>query len=282
MLYFAAVIGFSMFFMHPISLGISLFCAFGYSLYLSGKKAARMALIMLPIMLATAAVNPLFNHAGATILAYLPNGNPITLESALFGIAAAIMLITVICWFTCFNAVITSDKFVYLFGRIIPALSLVLAMALRMVPRFRAQIKIITNAQRGIGRDVFRGNIFRRARCGVKILSIMMTWALENAIETADSMKARGYGLRGRTAFSIFAFTRRDGLALVFILTTAAAIIAGVASGAYRFRFFPTIRGEWAGFWTIAVFAAYLALCLFPIIVNAKEDLIWKRIESKI
>jgi energy-coupling factor transport system permease protein len=31
------------------------------------------------------------------------------------------MLISVITWFNCYSAVMTSDKFVYLFGRIIPA-----------------------------------------------------------------------------------------------------------------------------------------------------------------
>ena len=31
-------------------------------------------------------------------------------------------------------------------------------------------------------------------------LSIVVTWSMENAIETADSMKARGYGTKKRTA----------------------------------------------------------------------------------
>ena len=35
----------------------------------------------------------------------------------------------------------------------------------------------------------------------ITILSIMVTWCLENAIETADSMKSRGCGLPGRSAF---------------------------------------------------------------------------------
>ena len=283
LLYFVAVIGFSMFFMHPICLAISLICAASYSIYLNGKKAVRMGLMfMLPMMIFTALLNPLFNHQGATILAYLPNGNPLTLESTLYGLAAAVMLVTVISWFSCLNDVMTSDKFVYLFGRIIPALSLILSMALRLVPRFRAQIKIISNAQKCIGRDVSNGNILQKAKHGIKILSIMITWALENAIETADSMKGRGYGLQGRTAFSIFRFHRRDMYALMYITACAAIVIAGAATGVYHFRYFPTIRGQWADTGAIAVFAAYLALCSFPIIINFREDLIWRRIKSKI
>ena len=280
--YFAFVLGFAMFFMHPVCLGISLICALVYAVYLTGEKAVRLsARLMLPMLIFTALLNPLFNHRGVTILAYLPNGNPVTLESILYGIAAAVMLITVIAWFACFNTVMTSDKFIYLFGRVIPALSLILSMALRFVPLFRAQIRTISNAQKCIGRDAGTGNIFRKLRQGTRILSILVTWALENAIQTADSMKARGWGLPGRTAFSIFQFKRRDAYALGYIFTCAGVVIAGAQAGAYHFRYFPSVRGQWGGLPAIAVFAAYLALCALPIILNLKEDLVWKRIESK-
>jgi energy-coupling factor transport system permease protein len=276
-LYFTAVIGFAMFLMHPAAIGISFICAAVYSVYLSGKKAVKTA-FLLPMMIFAAVINPLFNHQGVTILTYLPNGNPLTLEATLFGIAAAVMLVTVITWFSCFNAVITSDKFVYLFGRIVPALSLILSMALRFVPRFKAQIKIISNAQKGIGRDVSSGNFLQKARHGIKILSIVATWALENSIETADSMKARGYGLKGRTSFSVFRFTRRDFYALAYMAACAAVVVYGVISGAYHFRYFPSIRGSD----NVFVLSAYFLLGAFPVIANLKEDFYWKRIKSKI
>jgi len=283
LLYFVAVIGFAMFFTHPVCLSMSLLCAVTYSVYINGRKAARFTLLyMLPLLVFAALLNPMFNHQGGTILAYLPNGNPLTLESILYGVAASTMLITVISWFSCFNAVMTSDKFVYLFGRVIPALSLILSMALRLVPRFKAQIKIISNAQKCIGRDVSNGSILQKAKHGIKILSILVTWALENAIDTADSMKGRGYGLPGRTAFSIFRFDRRDGWAAAYILACSAAVIAGAATEVYHFRYFPTIRGLWSGPWTVLVFVAYFALGLLPIIVNIKEDIKWNRIKHVI
>ncbi|MCL2840229.1 MAG: energy-coupling factor transporter transmembrane protein EcfT [Defluviitaleaceae bacterium] len=281
-LYFAAVIGLAMFFMHPVNLGISMLCAMVYALYLYGKKALRMGIFMLPMMIVAAGMNPLFNHQGSTILAHLPNGNPLTLESTMFGIAAAVVIVTVIVWFSCFNAVMTSDKLIYLLGRVVPALSLILSMSLRAVPRFRAQIKIVANAQKCIGRDVSRGNVFQRARHGMRILSIMVTWSLENAIETADSMKGRGYGLPKRTAFSIFRFTSRDIYGLIYILICLIAIITGGVFEVYRFRYFPTIRH----FYTheglmVVLFIVHFMLCAFPLIVNVKEDLIWKRIKSR-
>ena len=281
-LYFGLVFSFSMFFMHPACLILSLACAMTYVFYLNGKKAVRFNIaFMLPMFLMAALINPAFNHEGGTILTYLPNDNPVTLESVVFGVAAAAMLVAVITWFSCYNAVMTSDKFVYLFGRIIPALSLVLSMTLRFVPKFKAQIKVVSNAQKCVGRDVSNGGVFERARNGLTILSIMVTWALENAIETADSMKSRGYGLRGRTAFSIYRFDRRDRVAVVFMLGCGAYIAAGAGLGGVYWRYFPTMKGVAVGFYPVSVFLCYLALLLVPVVINIREDRKWNVLRSE-
>jgi ABC-type cobalt transport system, permease component CbiQ and related transporters len=282
-LYFALVLVFSMFFMHPICLIISFACAFAYSVYLNRKKALKFGIVvLLPALIMMALINPAFNHEGGTMLTYLPSGNPLTLESIVYGLASALMMIAVVSWFSCFNAVITSDKFVYLFGRVIPALSLILSMSLRFVPRFKAQIKVISNAQKCIGRDISNGSVLRRARQGIRILSIMVTWALENAIETADSMKGRGYGLPGRTAFSIFRFDRRDREALIYLLACGGYIIIGAVAQGLYFRYFPTIKGVLITPYSISLFVVYTALCIMPVIINIREDFRWKAIESKI
>ena len=281
-LFFAEVLGFSMFLLHPLCLGISLVCAVGYDIYLNGRKAVGFCLKgILPMMVITALLNPLFSHEGRTILTYLPSGNPLTLESILYGLAAAGMLAAVVLWFACFNAVITSDKFVYLFGRVIPALSLVLSMALRFVPRFMAQLKVVTRAQKCIGRDPSRGSLFHRVRCAGAILKIMISWALENGIDTADSMKSRGYGLPGRTAFSVYRFDRRDGQALAVIALLGGIVLAGAAFDGLTWRYFPSVKWSTAPL-SLCVLAAYAALCALPIILNRKEERKWKALRSKI
>ena len=89
-LYYAMVLLFSMCLMHPVYLLISLTGAMAYDILLRGRKAVRFAAAgLLPMALFAAAVNPAFNHEGATILTYLPGGNPLTLESILYGAAAA-------------------------------------------------------------------------------------------------------------------------------------------------------------------------------------------------
>ena len=280
-IYFTLVLVFAMFLMHPVCLALSFIAAFTYSLRLNGRRVLRFNLkYMLPLMLLTALLNPLFNHQGMTVITYLGTGNPLTLESILYGLAAAAMLVTVIGWFSCYNAVMTSDKFIYLFGRIIPSLSLLFSMVLRFVPRFKAQLKTVSAAQRCIGRDTSTGTLRQRARHAIAIISIMTTWALENAIETADSMKARGYGLPGRTAFSIYHFERRDKQVLLLILCLGVYVLIGAIYGSLGFSYFPALRYAPITPYSISVFIAYPLLLTLPLIIDRKEDARWKALTA--
>ena len=278
--YFAFVIGFSCVFMHPICLVISLLSGFTYSVMLKGRKAIKTNLIyMLPTLTFAAFINPAFNHEGITIISYLPSGNPLTLESVVYGLAAAMMIVSVICWFSCYTEIMTSDKFIYLFGRIIPSLSLVLSMTLRFVPKFSAQLKVVTNAQRCMGRDVSNGSVIQRAKHGLLIISIMTTWALENAIETADSMKSRGFGHSGRTSFSIFTFDKRDKKTLLCIVILGAYTLIGKLYGGMYFRYFPSLQTGNFSMYGLSVFIAYFALCICPIIIEVYEVRKWNTIK---
>lgn len=278
-LYFALVILFSMCWMHPACLALSLFCAVCYNVSLRGWRALRFQLVFsLPMALMATAVNALFNHRGVTILAYLPSGNPLTLESLLYGVAAAVMLCAVVTWFGCWNAVMTSDKLLYLFGKGAPALSLILSMALGFVPRFKRQLRAVAQAQRCIGRGPGEGTLSQRFHSAVTILSVMLTWSLERSIVTADSMRSRGYGLPGRTAYSLYRFDSRDGGLLVWLLGCGFFLLSGWAAGEFRWRYFPALTPPEVTPMTARLFAAYLALCLTPLILRGKEALTWRRL----
>lgn len=281
-LFFTLVLVFSMIFRHPVSLAVSLVCACAYATLLGGRSALRFQLRwMLPLMLLAAVVNPAFNHYGVTILAYFPNGNPLTLESILYGLAAAAMLAAVLMWFYCYNAVVTSDKFVYLFGRLIPALSLVLSMALRFVPRFKQQFGVVADAQRCLGRDVSSGKLFARLKTAIKIFSIVITWALENAITTADSMRSRGYGEPGRTAFSIYHFDARDRALMLWLGFCGVYVAAGALAHGMSFSYSPMLRGApWLPI-TVSFQVVYLLLCLTPVLMECYSRLVWRKREAR-
>ncbi len=276
LIYFVLVIGFSMFFMHPVCLCMSLACALLYSSMLKGKRALKSLLYMIPLLVITALINPLFSHGGATVIAYFPGGNPLTLESVIYGLASAVMIASVISWFSCYNQVMTSDKFIYLFGRIIPSISLIISMTLAFVPEFTRRFKVVSDAQQCMGRSLSGGSIINRAKCGLGILSATLSWSMENAVETADSMKARGYGLPDRTAFSIYTFDKRDAKALLGILLLGAYTLFGAVVGGMDFGYFPEIQAARLSPFEVSIFAAYLLLFIYPVIIEILEARKWK------
>ena len=281
-IYFTAVIVFSMIFVHPICLVTSLLCSVMYSIILNGKKALKFIAMLLPLMLISALINPAFNHEGVNVIAYLPSGNPLTLESILYGIVAASMVAMVICWFSCFNKIMTSDKFIYLFGRIIPSLSLILSMTFRFVPKFKEQVQEVSNAQKSMGRDTSEGSVFARVKNSIRILSAVITWSLENAIDTSDSMKSRGYGLTGRTAYSNYVFDKRDVTALIYLAVTITYFLIGTLLGKINYRYFPSMRGTDMSFYSTSIFISYIMICIMPIIIEIWEELKWRKLKSKI
>lgn len=278
LIYFTVVIGAGMMLMHPVCQVMSIISGILYLYRLEGTKAAAFTLkFALPMMLLAAIVNPAFTHEGVTILAYLPTGNPLTLESMLYGLSAGAMLAGVMLWFNCFSKVMTSDKFVYLFGRIIPSLSLVLSMTLRFVPRFAVQFELVRQAQAGVGNDTSSGSLWSRLKSAIRCFSIMVTWSFENAIETADSMRGRGYGMPGRTAFSIYKMEERDVYMLIWSVFAGLFLIAGAKSRGLFFQFYPNIKISFGGPWPVAFFLLYGAICATPVVVNLRNDRVWKR-----
>lgn len=282
-LYFVMILGVSMFVMNPIFLAFSLAGGLLYYIYLKGKKVLKTTVyFMLPVFLISTVINPLFNHQGVTLLFYFRTGNPVTLESIVYGMAAGLMLVTVINWCSCYQVVMTSDKFIYLFGKAIPAMSLVFSMILRFVPKFKEQIKKVSDAQKCIGRDVTNGNYLQRAGHGMKILSIMTTWALENSVETADSMKSRGYGLRGRTNFSIYRFDSRDRALLTVLAGTGTVVFWGILTKKAAFMYYPMITMTPFTPGAVLCYICYGILCMLPFLMDIWEEIKWHYLKSKI
>lgn len=275
--YFAAIIAFSMIFMHPICLAIGLFSAIADLCIRGESKKIRF---ILPLMLFAAVFNPAFNHEGVTILAYLPSENPLTAESIAYGIAASAMLGAVICRFFCFNKAMTSDKLMCIFGNIAPSLSLIFSMILRFIPLFSVRLKECADAQKCLSET--KTKLSERIKDGIKVLSITLTRSLEDAIDTADSMKSRGYGSGRRTAFSNYIFCKRDIAALSFLLLLSAYIIFSAARGCFYFEYFPYIKHNEITPFEISAFAAYFLLACIPIAKKITEVIMWKKSKSEI
>ena len=266
MLFFAIVLLFGMMFYHPVLLGIAFAGAFVCSLLLCGRQTLRrFAAFLLPTWALVALVNTLFNHYGVTTLFFLPGGNRVTLEAVCHGLAVGGMAVTVFLWFTCYNAVVTSDKFLHGFGKRLPTTALLVSMTLRVLPLYARRLQMIRTAQRGIGGQT------QGVRGAVHTLGILTTWSLENAVETADSMKGRGYGLRGRTHYSRFVWTRRDTALIVWCLAAFVVIAVGMAAGLTRADYNPRIVFPARTAFTWIVYIVYALVCMTPMLLESVE-----------
>lgn len=281
-IYFALVIGLAMFLRHPIPLLISFLCALMYSVLLGGKKPIKFNIVFtLPMLFFAMLINPLFNHAGENILFSLPNGNPITLEATIYGLIAGFIIATVICWFSCFNAVISNERLVYLTSFLTPSLSLVLSMTMRLIPYFKRKIQDILSAQKGIKNTADTG-IVSKIKTGTLTLWVALSYALEDSVERADSMKGRGYGLKGRTTYSNYSFSVRDVVFIVLCAFLTTYSVIGIYNGAMYSNYFPSIIFADVNMYSLSVFISYFLLCSLPVIIHIREEISWKAIQSQI
>ncbi len=274
--YFLGVTGVAMFCMDPLIALISLLGALALHLRRRGLEDGRSHIYTLLLFLGMSLLNPLVSHHGVTVL-FMINHNPVTLESLLYGITAAGMIVAVLYWFRSFSAIMTSDRLLYLFGALSPRLALVLSMALRYVPLFGRQWRKTRQAQQALG--LYReDNAIDTLRGNGQIFSIMVTWALENGVVTADSMAARGYGIGKRSRFAPYRFTWRDGMMLILSL-----LLAGVsfwAVSARGFTFYPAISSRAVTPLVGVGYGLYGLLALLPVIIDGKEALRWRILQS--
>ena len=300
-LFFISIIAFGMLLRHPGYLVISFISSTAYYLKLSGKDGRKTVFrFLLPMLLFVVIINSFFNHYGVTTLFILPSGNNFTFEALVMGIVSGITVVSVIQWFFCCNEVVTEDKFMHIFGRILPKGALVVSMILRFVPLYRRRYKEISQARKCMGLNG-TDSFTCKMKNTFKNIGILASWSFENAIETADSMKARGYGLKGRTYYSRFQWHTGDTLALILLVLFDALIIFGLVSNSAYCIYNPYViinQPSEIGttyiinelnltinpfsFLSIVSLIAFTLLCFLPLTIDLKEDIKWHRLQSKI
>ena len=269
--YYAAVIGITMFSSSPLILAISLVSGIIYLGILKNFEGIRATLALAFIVMAVMAViNGIFVNKGQTC--FWLGSKRISLEAVIYGVVMGLMLAAVIICFASFNEIMHSEKIIYIFGRVIPSLGVVISMILRYIPLMRRRWQEISEAQAALGNPDGNGSKwYGKIRLFLKKASILISWSLESSIETSDSMVARGYGLRGRTSYHLFRFVAKDLALLIVILTLATLTIMGMCLGAGRFYFYPEIRAiypDTAISLKIMTYFAFAMLALLPSIID--------------
>lgn len=279
--FMAAIVG-SVCFQHPAYLAVSILSAAALLLTEKGTKGAAMIAGMLPLFIVISAINPLFNTQGERVLCRV-FGRPYTLEALVYGMAVAGMLVAALLWFSCYSAVMTSDKFTCLFGNLIPALSLILVMILRLIPSYQRKAAQISGARKCVGKSMASTEDWKeKAENGMTVLSSLTSWALEGAVITADSMRGRGYGAGKRSSFQIYRWQFTDVVLLGVMAVLCAVTLAAASLGWTKAEFTPVMAIAPVTGKRVLGIAAYGLLLMLPAILNTMEALKWKYFRSRI
>lgn len=280
-LHYVLVIAITMFMLHPLILLFSLLGSLLFFFMLAPSQQFFKDIgFYIVVFLLIAITNPLFVHKGETILFFL-NDNPVTLEAIIYGFVIATMLVAVIFWSKSYSELMTTDKLLYLFGKIIPKLALVLSMAFSFIPLFKLQIKKVHEAQKTLG--LYTSNSFtERILSGIRVFNSMLTWSLENSIQRADAMKARGYGLPKRTSFSLFKIETRDMTVIVTLAAMFLLIIFAQVKQYFTFYYYPVISELTTVKSHVFYFVIVFLLMILPFIIEFKENIQWTLLKRKI
>lgn len=267
--------------LNPIVFAISFVGGWLFCLSIAGIKAAMSSLIFyLPTLIFIAALNPLFAREGVTILFNIGQ-TAVTLEALLYGVAVGAMLVTMLLWFANLNKIMDSGKSLWLFGKIIPKLTVVISMALRFTPLFIKRLKSAHATQKTLGMFA-SNNYFVKIKSHLQVFYSVFASAIEGAVDTADSMKARGYGNKHRHDFSLTRFKVFDGMFLIFSVACFAAIVALACFNGFAFSFYPYMDKLFASNITIATYAVCSVMFFAPSVVAIGEEIRWKLMIKKI
>ncbi len=261
--YLVVVLGITIFTRDPIALVES---AVGAALLLILSGKARIVIWLPVVTVVSAVTNPVFVHRGDTVL-FFAGDLPVTAEAVLYGAVFGLMVSAAAGWSV--NAVkyITTDKYIWLFGRILPVSGLVLSCGLRLVPLFIRRTRDFSASQGAVG-----------VRDTLKAFSASVGYSAEEAMNSADSMRARGYGTARRTSYSLYRLGGREAVQLAAVILCGAASVAAVISGGGAFEFYPALSGVELSVADMLLYIAFGAVCIMPSCVILHENIKRSRI----
>lgn len=306
LIFYLLVLGTTMFQMSVGLVFISLFSAVVYFFMLKKTEGLKYCAVVVGIIIVSAIINPLFSHKGGTLLFYLFTGNPVTLESIIYGLISAIIIGAMLLWFSTFNQVMGVERILGAIGKVLPNVSLLITMIMRFIPQYiRHQRKVsmvnkvnkrnygekinLLNREKTEKENVIEAckkqkkkngidKIIDNIKEGSRTFSITTTRALENSIYTADSMKARGFGTGRRTNYSNYKFQKRDYLLIGWLVILWLVVVFSLEREKVYTYYYPFIQVKN----NVVVYLIYGLLCLTPVLINVKEEIRWLILKSRI
>ena len=173
-----------------------------------------------------------------------------------------------------------SDRVIYLFSRIAPKLGLLISMTLRFAGKISEHYRSVKAAQISFRQD--KRSLMQKIKSSARLMSSVIQWSLESSVDTADSMKSRGYATGRRTSYHNFRIKRKDVLLIAAIVSSDMMIIYFSVSEIIYFNYYPMIEINIESYKSFAAFAAFAMICIIPLITDIREEKLWKHYGSAV
>lgn len=259
---FAGVAALSMLAVHPVLVTLSLSGALAFSLVARGAAVTVRGLAwQLPLLVLVCLLNPFFSASGSTLLLKV-GPRSVYLESLAYGATMGALLVATVLWFEDAAAVLTQDRLLALAGRRARSVPLVASMAAQLVPQMLGRARAVRAAARACTaagpRPPARDELLRTS-------TMLLSWSLEDSLERADAMRARGWESGSpRTRYRPERFRARDAVAAAGIAALLALGAAGAWAACSSWEFYPRMSGL-APWWCYLPFAL---LALLPAVAE--------------
>ncbi|MDY2777491.1 MAG: energy-coupling factor transporter transmembrane component T [Collinsella sp.] len=261
--YLALTLVMTMSSLQPVLILISLLGALACGCCLRGAAATAAGLRwQLPIIAIIALLNPIFSASGATEL-FRIGVRAVYLESVCYGVAMGALLVASMTWLQVASELLPFDKVMTLFGNVAPVIALMLSMTMRLVPRFLRKGRMVSAVHGSITLSDRRALDEVRGR--MRLSSILMGWGMEDSLETADAMRARGWGgAPRRTTYTRHRLSSLDVLATGLLIAFGAMVAALAFVATSQFGFFPRMS-QLVPWWGYIPYAAWMAV---PVVLH--------------
>lgn len=238
-IYFFSIILITSLCLNPLIIGISFLWSCIYIIKIKGiKKFFKLIGFLSIMMIFMVVINVLFNHKGLTVIMFLRNNNPITLEVIINSFFMSLIFSAVIFWYMYFNELFFSEKIIYITSKLSPKLSLVMSMAFNFIPKYKEKYIEVRDYRKALGIN-YAGNFFYKIKEFSIIIFSVLSWSMENSIKISDSMRIKGYTGKNRSSFYIYRYNKRDYILLFLMIILIAVITLLIYKNPYLYWYYP-------------------------------------------
>lgn len=268
-LYLVITLALTMGSLQPVLIAISAVAAFAYSCCVRGLRASAASLRwQIPFVLVVALVNPLFSASGSTELMRI-GLRAVYLESLAYGLAMGGLFVACALWFSNAAALLPFDKVMTLAGNVAPLVSLMVSMTMRLIPKFVRRGRQVAAVQ---AVNAPAGSTADGVRERLRLTSVLMGWGMEDSLETADAMRARGWGAARRTSYTRYQLGAADVARLVALGAAGALCCALAVTATSQFSFYPQLS-RLVAWWGYLPYAAWM---LMPTVLHVREGRLYR------